>query len=134
MSKFEINCITIELIRAILRFRFSFLPPKCSQNNIQILFVISQLKIYIISHCVMEIWIIISIPSNNCRWLPHWQSPYTYGFKRYFWTKPILIKVLSLFCGSQDLQKCRLKESSETTYIIWVLFWPVLNVKQSCTV
>ena len=27
-----------ELIRAILRFRSSFLPPKCSQNNIQILF------------------------------------------------------------------------------------------------
>ena len=38
MSKFEINRIIIELIRAILRFRSSFRPPKCSQNNIQILF------------------------------------------------------------------------------------------------
>ena len=38
MSKFEINCITIELIRAILRFHSSFLPPKREQNNIQILF------------------------------------------------------------------------------------------------
>jgi hypothetical protein len=28
MLKFEINLITIELIRAILRFRSSFLPPK----------------------------------------------------------------------------------------------------------
>jgi hypothetical protein len=36
MSKFEINRITIELIRAILRFRSSFLPPKREQNNIQI--------------------------------------------------------------------------------------------------
>jgi hypothetical protein len=34
MSKFEINSITIELIRAILRFRFSFLPPKREENNI----------------------------------------------------------------------------------------------------
>ena len=34
MSKFEINCITIELIRAILRFHSSFLPPKLSPNNI----------------------------------------------------------------------------------------------------
>ena len=38
MSKFEINRMTIELIRAILRFRSSFLPPKLSPNNIQILF------------------------------------------------------------------------------------------------
>ena len=38
VSKFEINRITRKLIRAILRFRSSFLPPKCSQNNIQILF------------------------------------------------------------------------------------------------
>ena len=38
MSKFEINRITIELIRAILRFRFSFCPPKLLPNNIQILF------------------------------------------------------------------------------------------------
>ena len=36
MSKFEINRITKELIRAILRFCSSFRPPKCSQNNIQI--------------------------------------------------------------------------------------------------
>jgi hypothetical protein len=34
MSKFEINRITIELIKAILRFRFSFLPPKREENNI----------------------------------------------------------------------------------------------------
>jgi hypothetical protein len=34
MSKFEINRITLELIRAILRFRFSFLPPKRDENNI----------------------------------------------------------------------------------------------------
>ena len=34
MSKFEINPNTIELIRAILRFRFSFFPPKLSPNNI----------------------------------------------------------------------------------------------------
>jgi hypothetical protein len=38
MSKFEINRITKELISSILRFRSSFRPPKCSQNNIQILF------------------------------------------------------------------------------------------------
>jgi hypothetical protein len=35
MSKFEINRITKELIRAILRFRSFFLPPKCTKNNIQ---------------------------------------------------------------------------------------------------
>ena len=35
MSKFEINRIAIELIRAILRFCLSFLPPKREQNNIQ---------------------------------------------------------------------------------------------------
>ena len=40
MSKFEINRIIIELIRAILRFRSSFLPPKCAKNNIQILFYV----------------------------------------------------------------------------------------------
>ena len=33
VSKFEINRITRKLIRAILRFRSSFLPPKRSQNN-----------------------------------------------------------------------------------------------------
>ncbi len=38
MSKFEINRMTKELIRAILRFRSSFLPPKREENNIQILF------------------------------------------------------------------------------------------------
>ena len=38
MSKFEINRMTIELIRAILRFRSSFLVPKRTENNIQILF------------------------------------------------------------------------------------------------
>ena len=38
MSKFEKNRITRKLIRAILRFCSSFLPPKCSKNNIQILF------------------------------------------------------------------------------------------------
>ena len=39
MSKFEINRITIELIRAILRFRFSFPPPTMYKNNFQILFL-----------------------------------------------------------------------------------------------
>ena len=38
MSKFEINRMTIELIRAILRFRSSFLAPMSKENNIQILF------------------------------------------------------------------------------------------------
>ena len=38
MLKFKINRMTRELIRAILRFRSFFLPRKCSQNNIQILF------------------------------------------------------------------------------------------------
>ena len=32
MSKFEINRITKELIRAILRFRFSFLAPKLKET------------------------------------------------------------------------------------------------------
>ena len=36
MSKFEINRMTIELIRAILRFRSSFLLPMSKENNIQI--------------------------------------------------------------------------------------------------
>jgi hypothetical protein len=36
MSKFEINRITKELIRAILRFRSSFLAPTLKENNIQI--------------------------------------------------------------------------------------------------
>ena len=39
MSKFEINRIIIELIRAILRFRFTSLLPKWQENNIQILLV-----------------------------------------------------------------------------------------------
>ena len=34
MLKFEINRMTIELIRAILRFRSSFLAPKLKENNI----------------------------------------------------------------------------------------------------
>ena len=38
MSKFKINRITRKLIRAILRFRSTFLPPKLKPNNIQILF------------------------------------------------------------------------------------------------
>ena len=38
MSKFEINRITVELIRAIFRFCFFFRPPKLSPNNIQIIF------------------------------------------------------------------------------------------------
>ena len=38
MSKFEKNRITIELIRAILRFRSSFLAPMSKENSIQILF------------------------------------------------------------------------------------------------
>ena len=38
MSKFEINRIIKELIKAILRFRSSFLAPKLKENNIQILF------------------------------------------------------------------------------------------------
>ena len=38
MSKFEINRMTIELIRAILRFHFSFRPPTLYENNFQILF------------------------------------------------------------------------------------------------
>ena len=41
MLKFEINRITKELIRAILRFRSSFLLPMSKENNIQII-----LKIY----------------------------------------------------------------------------------------
>ena len=36
MLKFEINRMTIELIRAILRFRSSFLAPMSKENNIQI--------------------------------------------------------------------------------------------------
>ena len=38
MSKFEMNCITRKLIRAILRFRFSFPPPTMYRNNIWKLF------------------------------------------------------------------------------------------------
>ena len=38
MSKFKINRITKELIRAILRFLFSFPPPTMYENNFQILF------------------------------------------------------------------------------------------------
>ena len=38
MSEFKINRMTIELIRAILRFRSSFLLPMSKENNIQILF------------------------------------------------------------------------------------------------
>jgi hypothetical protein len=38
MLKFEINRMTIELIRAILRFRSSFLLPMSKENNIRILF------------------------------------------------------------------------------------------------
>ena len=34
VSKFEINRITRKLIRAILRFRFSFPPPTMYRNNI----------------------------------------------------------------------------------------------------
>ena len=38
MSKFEINRITRKLIRAILRFCFSFPPPTMYRNNIWKLF------------------------------------------------------------------------------------------------
>ena len=38
MSRFEINRIIFELIRAILRFRFSFPRPTMYENNFQILF------------------------------------------------------------------------------------------------
>jgi hypothetical protein len=44
MSKFEINRITKELIRAILRFCFSFLPPKREKNNIQIYYLYIKTK------------------------------------------------------------------------------------------
>jgi hypothetical protein len=50
MSKFEINRITKELIRAILRFRASFLPPKLSPNNTQILFGDSLGTIQVLRH------------------------------------------------------------------------------------
>ena len=36
MSKFEINRIIIELIRAILKFRFTSQLPKLTENNIWI--------------------------------------------------------------------------------------------------
>ena len=36
MSKFEINRMTIELIRAILRFHSSFLLPMSKENNMQV--------------------------------------------------------------------------------------------------
>ena len=36
MSKFEINRMTKKLIRAILRFRSSFLAPMSKENIIQI--------------------------------------------------------------------------------------------------
>jgi hypothetical protein len=36
VSKFEINRITRKLIKAILRFRFSFPPPTMYENNFQI--------------------------------------------------------------------------------------------------
>ena len=39
MSKYEINWITIEEIRAILRFHFFFSPPTMYENNFQILFL-----------------------------------------------------------------------------------------------
>ena len=39
MSKFEINRINIEEIRAILRFHFSFPHPTMYENNFQILFL-----------------------------------------------------------------------------------------------
>ena len=39
MSKFEKNRITRKLIRAILRFRFSFPPPTMYRNNIWKLFL-----------------------------------------------------------------------------------------------
>ena len=39
MSKFEKNRITRKLIRAILRFRFTFPPPTMYRNNIWKLFL-----------------------------------------------------------------------------------------------
>ena len=62
MSKFEINRIIIELIRAILRFRFTSLLPKWQENNIQILFschlgaklVKRNLRIALINSIVMQ--------------------------------------------------------------------------------
>ena len=39
LSKFEINCMKIERIRAILRFRSPFRPPTMYENNFQILFL-----------------------------------------------------------------------------------------------
>jgi hypothetical protein len=62
MSKFEINRMTIELIRAILRFRSSFLLPMSKENNIQILFSLDigsrkeerNLRIALINSIVMR--------------------------------------------------------------------------------
>jgi hypothetical protein len=39
MTKFKKNRITIELIRALLRFHFSIPPPSMYKNNFQILFL-----------------------------------------------------------------------------------------------
>ena len=62
MSKFEINRMTIELIRAILRFRSSFLLPMSKENNIRILFSLDigsrkeerNLRIALINSIVMR--------------------------------------------------------------------------------
>ncbi len=61
MSKFEINRITRKLIRAILRFRFSFPPPTMYRNNIWKLFLYivrgdkkkRKLRIALINYLVM---------------------------------------------------------------------------------
>jgi hypothetical protein len=63
MSKFEINRITKELIRAILRFRSSFLAPKLKENNIQRFFDIST------GFRFSKISVECSVHSCSCPWL-----------------------------------------------------------------
>jgi hypothetical protein len=62
VSKFETNPITRKIIRAILRFRFSFPPPTMYENNFQILFLYivgggkekRNLRIALINFLVMQ--------------------------------------------------------------------------------
>ena len=73
MSKFEINRIIIEIIRAILRFRFTSLLPKWTENNIWILFSVhlgsrlveQNLRIALINFLVIRFFSNFDISFNS---------------------------------------------------------------------
>jgi hypothetical protein len=130
LSKFEINRITIKLIRAILRFHFSFRPPKLSPNNIQILFGDSlegqkekrNLRIALINSTVMRFisnfdrsfysWVLLKSKEkdSSCK-IDRFMATYT--------SKLIFEPHSSNFENQYNFWRC----SNDSKIIFWFLYW-----------